>query len=318
MLQDAKPFVLTLDDLDRLGRDLPGHRVRGSRPDAPMMEGQFQLAKAPTGIQVHATDVTELEDFEVGFIAPAGLKLLVQLEGTTMFELAGQQRRIDADHGPLAELFVLSHPSAITRLCRAGMRVRKVMLTVTADWIEALPGPDGFAGVMAQAGTQGGSRWVPSAKALAAAEQLIASEADGGMVSQFERDRAALRILQEGISQLYAPDAPAPHRQSDAEKLEAAKAYIAAHLRPGLTTAQVAREVGVSERVLERLFRRHTGRTLGSYRRSLGLARARAALAHHGVSVAEAADLAGYGNPTSFAAAFQRAFGVTPSAVRGL
>lgn len=78
---------------------------------------------------------------------------------------------------------------------------------------------------------------------------------------------------------------------------------------PSLQT--VCREVGVSTRTLQRLFRSDVGSDAQSWRNQVRLTRA---LEHllGGSSVKQAAIAVGYNHPSAFVAAFRRTFGVTP------
>jgi AraC-like DNA-binding protein len=78
------------------------------------------------------------------------------------------------------------------------------------------------------------------------------------------------------------------------------------------TLAAWAREIGVSDRTLARLFVRETGMTFAGWRQQLRLIRALEALAA-GRSVTEAAMDVGYDSPSSFIAMFRRSLGTTPS-----
>lgn len=77
------------------------------------------------------------------------------------------------------------------------------------------------------------------------------------------------------------------------------------------TLAQVARKAGASARTLERLFRRETGLSFGSWRQRARVLNALAVLAR-GESVARAATAAGYASTSAFVAAFRGLMGATP------
>lgn len=307
--------TFTPSDLAELGEHLPDHWVR-SFSEAPALQGQLRLSNAPTGIHIHTSDVTELENFQVSFVAPAGLKLLVQLEGITQFRLGNELLRLSAEHGPTAFVLVLQEPTQIIRMAAAGTRVRKLVLTLPETWFET--GQDGLSFASLQDLLKGEvmHQWQPSFGFLKRAAALVEKQASQGLTSQFEQNSLALSLIGEAVAHLEATALPQAASVSEGAKVEAAMAYVAQNLRPDLTTDEVARAVGVSQRVLERLFRQILDKTIGEAKRELGLQRAYDALALGETSVAQAAYLAGYGNPSSFAVAFQRAFEVSPSQVR--
>ena len=83
-----------------------------------------------------------------------------------------------------------------------------------------------------------------------------------------------------------------------------------------MSLGDIARELAMSVTALQDCFRSGFGQTIGEYRRRQKLIRANVALRDEGVSVARAAELAGYGSPANFATAFSREFGYPPSKAR--
>jgi AraC-like DNA-binding protein len=96
-------------------------------------------------------------------------------------------------------------------------------------------------------------------------------------------------------------------------RLRAVRDAIDADLRRPWTIAELAREAGISRRSFNAHFRRAFGMTASDYLRTRRLEAARDAIVQQGVSINEAAYLAGYGNPANFATAFRRQFGYVPS-----
>ncbi|MEM8554161.1 MAG: helix-turn-helix transcriptional regulator [Pseudomonadota bacterium] len=310
--------VLTLSDLIQMGTHLPNHGIRGLRRDAPMLSGKMSLADAATGIHIHTSDVTELEDFEVSFEAAPALKLMVQVGGETRCQIGDRKVVLNAANGPVAAVFAFSDPITIIRRASAGTSVRKVVLTLSADWFKAAGDGDTFRRLCGLKATGDSGQWTPGVSFETHANRLIALRSDPDAVNTFEQNRLAFALMEEAVQRLESL-AHAPQGDAAAQRrMEAATAFIAANLQPGLTVAQIARAVGTSPRVLERTARQVCGKTIGEIRRDIGLRVAHDALSLRGVTVAQAAHLAGYSNPSSFTVAFQRSFNVSPSALRGL
>ena len=82
--------------------------------------------------------------------------------------------------------------------------------------------------------------------------------------------------------------------------------------RDDRTLRQFGREVGASERTLQRLFVAETGTSFGRWRTQVRLQHGVIALGR-GMSVTTAALTSGYSEPSAFIAAFRSAFGTTPS-----
>lgn len=78
------------------------------------------------------------------------------------------------------------------------------------------------------------------------------------------------------------------------------------------TLREFGREVGASERTLQRLFTAETGTSFGRWRTQVRLQHGVIALGQ-GKSVTTAALTSGYAEPSAFIAAFRSTFGTTPS-----
>ncbi|MCM2275424.1 MAG: AraC family transcriptional regulator [Candidatus Didemnitutus sp.] len=75
---------------------------------------------------------------------------------------------------------------------------------------------------------------------------------------------------------------------------------------------ELAAQVGLSETTLKRSFPQVHGTTVFGYVRARRMDEARRLLASGAATVLEAATLVGYSNPSNFAAAFRRQFGINP------
>lgn len=109
-----------------------------------------------------------------------------------------------------------------------------------------------------------------------------------------------------------ATEAGSRHR----DLTEAAKAVLHRDFREALSLEDVAREAGTSVFHLSRIFRRQTGVTLHAYQAHLRLTAALEAVAVPEADLTDVALDLGYSSHSHFTAAFRKAFGVTPSAVR--
>jgi len=99
-------------------------------------------------------------------------------------------------------------------------------------------------------------------------------------------------------------------------RLRAVRDTMDADLRRPWKISELARQAGISRRSFNTHFRRAFGMSASQYLRIRRLESARDALVHQGVSVNDAAYLAGYNNPANFATAFRRRFGHAPSRYR--
>lgn len=82
------------------------------------------------------------------------------------------------------------------------------------------------------------------------------------------------------------------------------------------TIASLARRVGLNECYLKTAFRQVLGDTIGGYLRDLRMRHAREKIESGQYSIQQAALYVGYSNPSHFAAAFRKSFGVAPSRLK--
>jgi len=83
-----------------------------------------------------------------------------------------------------------------------------------------------------------------------------------------------------------------------------------------LTLEALARDAGYTANYLNDLSRVHTGRALGGWIADMRMARARVALEHTDLSIADIGVSCGYDDPAYFSRAFRRAHGVPPATWR--
>ncbi|MBK9989864.1 MAG: helix-turn-helix transcriptional regulator [Verrucomicrobia bacterium] len=126
-----------------------------------------------------------------------------------------------------------------------------------------------------------------------------------------------LDMLADFVATLDAEIAPAseiihlPHQGSLASVREAAT-ILKNHLEKSPSMAELARSVGLSESTLKRGFHQLYKTSPFGYLRERRMARAKELLESGKANVLEAAALVGYSNPSNFAAAFRKQFGVNP------
>ncbi|MCM3882570.1 helix-turn-helix transcriptional regulator [Frankia sp. R82] len=118
-------------------------------------------------------------------------------------------------------------------------------------------------------------------------------------------------LVTEALDQEAPLDLPTPADPL----LAAAAAHTRRHLA-AITVEQVSRAVGVSERTLRRQFRAELGLSWRDYLTRARLLRAMALLAETGPSVLEVSTAVGFDSPSSFARAFTRHCGESPSDYR--
>lgn len=136
-----------------------------------------------------------------------------------------------------------------------------------------------------------------------------AGDALTGAVSD-ERARTAIAWFEE---RSRAERAAGTREQ--ARLVRAAERLVAMRMDEMLTLDELARALLTSRTRLCAVFRQETGESLGAYIRRSKMERARQLLERGGLSVSEVARGVGYPRVSSFTVAFERAFGMPPSAI---
>ncbi|MFD0987955.1 helix-turn-helix transcriptional regulator [Methyloligella solikamskensis] len=296
---------------------------RDDGPDVPALEGTFQALKLRSGLFLHASDAVELQDLTTHVIHQAGLTVSVFLDGSVRARQCGEDHVIGVPEGgaPRCYLFNRTEPDLFVRRSRTGTRVRKVNVTVSPEWIETaigdLPARASLCHFIKDHGAR--AEWPAPARLVSLAEQVLKPGKLDPALHQLYLESRAIEILFAALSALGEEESAAPKaslRASDQRRLQRALDLFETRDAENMSLHEIAKEVGASISTLQRLFHTAYGTSIFEHIRGRRLKKARDALANDGVSVAEAAQLAGYRSAANFATAFKRAYNVSPRSLR--
>jgi AraC-like DNA-binding protein len=147
-------------------------------------------------------------------------------------------------------------------------------------------------------------------------EELLYTDARGGSRSLLLEAKGLelLAVLLDEIS--LASEALSPLCPRDVERLERARRDLLERMACPPSLPELARSVGLNEFKLKSGFRELFGTSVFGYLRAQRMEQARRLLVERNLSVTEIASRVGYTNPSKFAQAFRKHFGVPPSAFR--
>jgi AraC-like DNA-binding protein len=149
------------------------------------------------------------------------------------------------------------------------------------------------------------------------AEQMIAPPDQPEALLRLYLESRALELVAEAFSrQEERPAAQSDLSARAFKKLCELREWLDSGSAEGLALTDIARYAGCNTHSLQAQFRAAFGCTVFDYLRTRKLQTARIALETQGVSVSQAAFLAGYSSSANFATAFRRCFGITPRQVR--
>ncbi|MFG1478079.1 AraC family transcriptional regulator [Xanthobacter sp. V4C-4] len=285
--------------------------------DGAVLRGRYVLAPLRSGLVLHATDAADLHDTTTRVVHGAGLTVSLFLAGEADVCIGGRPLHLGTPEGVEGALMARAEPDLFVRNGRRGMRVRKVNIFLPEGWLEQAEHDDRrHQAVLAFARDHRAvARWRPSAQMTALAEQILAPPRYGPMLSGLYAESRAMELVVGALGLLGAGtegEALAALRPRERQRMWAVHDFLEAHLQRELSLEDIAREAGMSVNSLQRAFRAAFGTTVFDYVRRRKLELARDGLAAEGLTVAQAAYVAGYGSAANFATAFKRAFGVSP------
>ena len=295
-------------------------RTAAARPRA-MLEGWSDLKELAPGMVLRRLDVRDLQGASARGSLRPGLHIALVVGGRVNVTLAGQRLALGPrpDGEVLGVALSVREPDGFVRESCLGDIERTVLLRLEHEWMDrqrlcaGLPALRNFAQRHMALRT-----WQASGPAVAAAEQMLRPPVMAPSLWRLYQQSRALAILVDALEGLQ--DGAAEHTpelgQRERLRMMALRELLDEGGADALSLAQIAARACISVNTLQRHFRAMWGTTVAQYLRERKLARARLALEVDGVSVTQAAWLAGYNSAANFATAFRRRFGMTPGQVR--
>ena len=162
----------------------------------------------------------------------------------------------------------------------------------------------------------------PCSPTVYARQRLIVHEVAGSdAFCRMQIQEQILMLLEMVIASAFAQQGQRVRRAESTRSAHRrlandAAAYLATHFKEPLSVASVAKAMASSPYHLCRVFKRETGRSLHQHLTQLRLRASLAALAEHSPDLATVGLDYGFASHSHFSAAFNRAFGMTPSQFR--
>jgi AraC-like DNA-binding protein len=260
-----------------------------------------------------------LEDLEV---CPK-LILNFYLSGGQSFAIDGMQFSEGAEGTPRVSMINIRRHSRIHfNTTDSGVRLRKVKVSVPLAWIEREIGElSNCSPALHRFFSSHLSHFAfePTPDLVELAEQIShpPPSMKGELLTLYRKARG-LELMRLACAALIDQAGEIDHKPSlmNARQSERVRQYIMANLSKNLTIEAIARESGASVSSVQRHFKQQFGMTVFEFIRRKRLEAARDALESRGVTVAEAAWIAGYLSPSSFITAFKKTYGACPGDMR--
>lgn len=314
----AQPPTATL--LDRLGN---GGALDASEQAAGgrVLHGTLSLTELREGFFLHRTDVTYLRGMTSRFpLSGSGVRIVLKLQGGG--RLCIGERALPLVAGTQGAVIALREPALYEHRCRAASRERMLFVTLLPPWLEQA----GLGDLNARPHLSM-TAWAPSARAVCIAEQLLsASGAQGGPLQGLQQERLALELVIEALAQLAPAQAPqgstaiaetASLRPGEYQRACRLRDWLDSGAADALTLGAIAQHMGCNASTLQSQFRQAFGKAIFDHLRESRLRRAANAITAQGITMAQAAELAGYRSPANFSTAFRRLYGFAPKNLLG-
>lgn len=294
---------------------------------APVLQGEFESLTLRPGLVLQRTRVQDLHDMTTRLTLAPGLKIGLLVEGETEIAYGGHPLRLGPRRDAQGRLHhrgavvALAEPDTFTRHWRRGRREAKVSVTLQPEWLDAGALPEGPALDALRAFRAchlARHPWTPSARALALAHQIARPPALAAPFRHWYLEARTLELASEALMAVAGAPSATTGRLTPREHRRLAEllAWIDTQPAAGLTLEAIAREAAMSPAALQRTFRAAHGQALFDHLRTRRLEAARLALERDGLTVGQAAEIAGYRGAHNFATAFKRRYGCTPRELR--
>lgn len=314
--------VFTCGQLSDVAHTLGGnlHFQRELSGEQPVLDGEQQVQVLSEGLVLYFSRSRDLVDASSDNRLAPGITAAFLLQGEAEVSLPRQRLHFDARPGGQRAMLVnLTDSDQFQRHWRSGREETKVCLSITPDWLQQVA----IGSQLRSDALLRFSRshwhslpWQPSVDILQRAHQLLERDASlPPLMQRLQRESFALDLA---CDILRGIDTPQEKRLGNHLErcLARLKEWIDSGEADALSITDMARQLGTNPVDLQNAFRSRNGTTIAAYLRRQRLARAYHAIRQQGLSVEDAANLAGYEHLSSFSAAFKREYGFPPSQAR--
>ncbi|MEJ2896312.1 AraC family transcriptional regulator [Bordetella avium] len=275
-------------------------------------EGLLETHQLGFGLTLQRVDWRDLQGVPMRGHEGPGLYLVLMLAGGTDLSAEGKLlMQALAGHGVI---WGATARHEVQRQSRRGDIERGLILRISTSWLNER----GCRVLRQLAQTHlEPRRWQLSRCSLARVQQVLHPPRQSADLLPLYLEARVLELLRESALALREErTAEPPLTQRKYLRMVQVRDLLESGQADDWPLARIAAEHHLSVNTLQRHFRAAWNSSIAEYRRDARLRRARAALEREGVSVADAAEIAGYSSPANFATAFRRAYGIAPRGVR--
>lgn len=288
-----------------------------------LLNGCFSYHSYFGGLSTHIGNVVELKDVSHFVELPACLSFNILFEGHVDITLGSQ----DYELGPVdigiveCSAIISPKPEVLTRRLKQGMKVYKLNVFVERKWLESRISSlkdSAFINAIFGDGTKFSS-WKASKKLVNLAENLIQEHQNITFLDKINAEQLTMKLLVQCISELKKNvfNAAVKNEFVSNHKVykQALKQRVDTLIKSQHTLTELASSMHMSVSTLQRKFKNEYGMTVSHYCQQRRLEIAKKTIMRDGITISEAAYLAGYKHTSNFITAFKKRYRVTPAAL---
>lgn len=284
----------------------------------PVLFGDFQVLRLNPHLILHTANVTNLYEIKTQNKLNPALKLAIVVSGNAHISFGGQQLHLQ-EKGD-ASLVSLTESTLFTRHGKKNAHERTLTLTFDREWLygDLLP-QDGSWDILYNFTQQHLAihLWQPSRQAQAIAQRIASTPPFSTPLERLQWETQCIALIIEAFSSLEQ-QAQQQNTMSlrGLNRIQQVRDWLESGEADHLSMSELAHSINMSPSTLQRRFRENYNITVFEYLRHCRLKRAMLALQKEGISIGQAASIAGYTSPANFATALRRTFNISPSQLR--
>lgn len=325
---DSGPEVtLKVKDIDRNNGVSLQFQDDGITPDDILIRGRIYHKELRKGLTLCRRSIHEEHAFTARSSHAAGLSCIFFLKGQADVRIGAHSFAIRSGRArPVCATGLLkAKQEPFCRTTRQAQQVQQLIVTASPEWL-AESGFEEYLGqpLERKLARQGmaSQQWSPDQNMLNLIQDLNAPSALMPELMNLHLEARSIDIVTRTLGHLMHDD-PQKQRNNacfqdtslsrhEQIRLQRARDLIISDPGQAFSVDEIARQAGISNSGLQRLFRRAEGCSVFDYVRQVRLDQAFTLLSQGTMSVQEVSTLSGYKNPANFATTFKRRFGISP------
>lgn len=283
-----------------------------------VIDGSLSFNPIHQSLLVHTCDIVEKTNTYNSVSLEPSISINILLEGKINYQLGNKHYEFSViNNTPLVIVNILNKHELFTRFINEDCKVKKVNISCDKQWLfERCKTPEDtlfLNNLFSEASRV--LHWPVTQKVNKLANSLIEQKKEDSFLNNLLIEKVALEILAYSIKKIV--------RDNKTKNTLQSKQYnginkddffdkIDILLENNFSLSDIAKELAMSVSTLQRKFKQNYNVTVIEYFRQKKLNKAREHLLIDGLSIGEAAYIAGYNHASNFNYAFKQQFNLTP------